>query len=54
MPTKKLQSQLTTTETLTAAVRGPWANISATMNQGIAPANRAKLLNKACLDTDSR
>ena len=36
-PTVKLENQFTIVETETAADRGPWEKISATINQGIDP-----------------
>lgn len=43
-PTVKLENQFTIVDTETAADRGPWEKISATMNQGIEPGPEANAM----------
>lgn len=44
-PTVKLENQFTIVDTDTAADRGPWEKISATMNQGIDPELNESIIN---------
>lgn len=47
IPTRKLENQFVTPETLIAAGNGPWENNSATMNHGIGPEKINQILQTA-------